>query len=1228
MTRFKKILLGFIGAGALFAIASIVNATTPNFWLLSNNFIKPLTSTWNLQVGSHSSNPTEADGGIYYNSSSKIMFCGINGVWQNCAVSSSTGISSLTAGANIVITGTSTIALNTFTYTVGTSGSDFNGSTDSAIQSALSAASTTGGTIYVKKGTYNFASNINIYNNETLQCDNGATFNVTTTTSQSIYFNGVSNASLIGCHVHDITPDSLSFGITSYREVEVHNSSNITLSKNTIDNSSGYGVYITSGSAATTSNVTLLNNYIQNNGHQDAIGGGVFNQGNGTTSNVSILGNQIINKVGNGTIGSNVDPNCFDMVAVDGMAFSGNNCQGMVLFGTEKVPNVNSQITDNIIRPNSGATSTSADVLIEQKTGIAGIVPGQILVSGNNIAGGGMRAEGSPTTSIDTLLISNNVIKNAPATAQGADAIPSTDGMYFDYVNNSLVTGNTVESSAAGVASSLGIKFTANTGSSTVSDNIIKDFASGVDFSSIATNKSQFNSFLNDTTNYVNVTAASELTSAGHFLIGTADYGYQLNELTSNPSVAYFGTSGHNNASWVLDTNGGPGWNTAQIVFQDAGANIWTIKGHDNNENFIIASSSGVSSFTIAPNGNLTLATTTISQLTLGNGIATGCLTNTSGLISSTGVACGSGGGGVATTSPFTAGYVPYATSTLALTNSNIYNTASGNVGIGTSTPDEKLQIAGDIHFTNTRTRTMSRTIPTTVGDEVDIGSFTLTQGAANFEIWITIASVNYSQNKRYFIPASYNGSTTWKKVLAAATTGAYGANDTDLEINSTALVTSFRLRRVSGTIAGTALITIIQQGVDTDTFVASTATSTVSAPTANYEISPDLTFTNRLQILSAPVNSGSYSLTNWNGTGNAVSAFIKTATNNGGSTPSAPQPALVLGREGISGQAYANFVEFNISRYENVSTNARTRMDIALTNGNGVAAGTNVMTLLSNGNVGIGTTSPAYTLDVYGSGTTSPFNVSSSSNVSLFNIAGNGSTTLSTLVTAGISVIQANSNGQLFPDTLPGGTNCLDEVGGIIGVTGSGNCATLGGNNAFTGLNSFSATTTLATTSIANLLLPSITSSVLSTNASGYVVATSSPTFTNLILTGTLGVTGQTTLATTTIAGINTVGYFDKSFSLASTTPDYLGNAFTSATFTIPSIWNPVSTTTMTNLFCETDVGTLLLNFGGTLLTCSTTGASSTPGTVFGTRKDIKVQVGTEATSPNNVNVTATFHF
>jgi hypothetical protein len=100
----------------------------------------------------------------------------------------------------------------------------------------------------------------------------------------------------------------------------------------------------------------------------------------------------------------------------------------------------------------------------------------------------------------------------------------------------------------------------------------------------------------------------------------------------------------------------------------------------------------------------------------------------------------------------------------------------------------------------------------------------------------------------------------------------------------------------------------------------------------------------------------------------------------------------------------------------------------------------------------------------------------------------------------------------------------------------------------------------------------------------------------------------------------------FDKSFTLASTTPDYLGNSFSTATYTIISLWNPSKAVTLKKLYCKTNVGTLLLNFGGNLLSCTSTGASSTPSINFAIEANVPVSLGSGATSPADVTVTTTW--
>lgn len=88
---------------------------------------------------------------------------------------------------------------------------------------------------------------------------------------------------------------------------------------------------------------------------------------------------------------------------------------------------------------------------------------------------------------------------------------------------------------------------------------------------------------------------------------------------------------------------------------------------------------------------------------------------------------------------------------------------------------------------------------------------------------------------------------------------------------------------------------------------------------------------------------------------GNALMVVHQTPTSNVALND--PEEVLYLGRQGTSGQAYGAMATFKLSRFENVGTDSRSRLDIDLTHGS--FTDVNVMTLLSSGNVGIGTTNP-----------------------------------------------------------------------------------------------------------------------------------------------------------------------------------------------------------------------------------------------------------------------------
>ena len=96
------------------------------------------------------------------------------------------------------------------------------------------------------------------------------------------------------------------------------------------------------------------------------------------------------------------------------------------------------------------------------------------------------------------------------------------------------------------------------------------------------------------------------------------------------------------------------------------------------------------------------------------------------------------------------------------------------------------------------------------------------------------------------------------------------------------------------------------------------------------------------------------------------TSPMTITNTNTTGNTLNDPRPILHLCRPGVPGQSYASKATFNLCRYESAGTGnvgSRTRLDLALTHD--TFNDVNVMSIKSDGRVGIGTTNPAYAFHI-----------------------------------------------------------------------------------------------------------------------------------------------------------------------------------------------------------------------------------------------------------------------
>lgn len=192
----------------------------------------------------------------------------------------------------------------------------------------------------------------------------------------------------------------------------------------------------------------------------------------------------------------------------------------------------------------------------------------------------------------------------------------------------------------------------------------------------------------------------------------------------------------------------------------------------------------------------------------------------------------------------------------------------AGKVGIDI-TPEYELDVNGDIRQSNVVTHTVTRTVPTTAGQAVDIGSLTLTNGSASLWISVTVASMSFSVVKQYLLSVQYTSSpeNVWKLAMPVTDSGPYGSNEFVLEVKVDGAVASFRIRRASGTTAGTAYVVLRHEGVNTDEFTPSTGVTSGTAPS---QVFGNTLFTQRRgnASFSAPVYMNSNALDMADGSG------------------------------------------------------------------------------------------------------------------------------------------------------------------------------------------------------------------------------------------------------------------------------------------------------------------------------------------------------------------------
>ncbi len=283
---------------------------------------------------------------------------------------------------------------------------------------------------------------------------------------------------------------------------------------------------------------------------------------------------------------------------------------------------------------------------------------------------------------------------------------------------------------------------------------------------------------------------------------------------------------------------------------------------------------------------------------------------------------------------------------------------------------------------------------------------------------------------------------------------------------------------------------------------------------------------------------------------------------------------------------------------------NASTTSQFAQASTTNIGASGSAYFATSGGNVGIGTTSPTYLLSVGGaSGTT----------------IGNG-------------YFSGNVVANNFYDLTLGGTTCVGESAGLLNST---NCVqsiassgstisvssptgavnvdlNLGHSNTWSVLQTFTNATSTLLTATTELNIPH--SGTVPTLSQGDIYQNTNSTASSSIQTS------ESPLFN--VHSVSTV--------LASSTLVYMGSFGASGTTTLPVV-NSLHTTTIQSFGCTTDVGTAWVAFGTGLATttavqCSSTGKFITVSSnnVFKGRQLIKMDVGTSATSPNTITITA----
>lgn len=423
---------------------------------------------------------------------------------------------------------------------------------DVEIQAAINAVNAAGGgTIFLKAGTYNVSTYVWVKSNVVLMGAGEATNIVFAAlsgfTNRASFVSGTNllgvsnNVKLVNFKFNASAIASSDPAISFYncQDIEVFG-----LHGNSTGFCIFFGNFLTSrGGTQDTVRIWAHHNHFSGICSQDVVGGGQNFVSPDWQLKDILVENNFLAQDRSG--GGGQDTNGVDIVSAINVVLRNNIVYGNLLFGNEKDPHSYSLIQGNILKPALNSTNEICAIYVEDDQSGTN-VSGKIIVAGNIIQSGQIRASGTTGQHLQNLIIANNLIVQSASFTNGGVLSFTNDGIWLQYADKALVIGNHMD--GAGITSN-GILID-NSLSASVNANYIYNHTTGIKENGTVTGmKLAVNIFNTVTTPYTLVSTDFQILNsdkiqlaATNTTVGTTG-NQTINKISGTVNIAAAGTT-------------------------------------------------------------------------------------------------------------------------------------------------------------------------------------------------------------------------------------------------------------------------------------------------------------------------------------------------------------------------------------------------------------------------------------------------------------------------------------------------------------------------------------------------------------------------------------------------------------------------------------------------------------------------------------------------------------